>query len=69
MKVRQVERILSKHGFVRDRQTGGHSQYKRSVKNGGTKLVTLVGRRGDDIPNGTLANIRRQSGLPRRLFR
>ena len=36
---------------------------------GQRRLVTVAGKESDDVKSGTLAAIRQQSGLPRRLFR
>ena len=68
MKVREVIRILERNGFEVARQSGSHRRFKGSV-NGRTRMVTVPGTDGDDIPKGTLGSIRRQSGLPARLFR
>ena len=68
MKVRDVIRILSEHGFELTRQRGSHRHYV-GFYNGRRRLVTVPGTDGEDLPKGTLAAIRRQSGLPRRLFR
>ena len=68
MKVRDVIRILKRHGFRRDRQSGGHRQFEGVVARR-RRLVTVPGKEGDDVPKGTLASIRRQSGLPKRSFR
>ncbi|MDE0045368.1 MAG: type II toxin-antitoxin system HicA family toxin [bacterium] len=68
MKVRDVLRLLRANGFTLERQTGSHRQLI-GVVGGRRRLVTVAGQEGDDIRSGTLAAIRRQSGLPRRLFR
>ena len=68
MKVRDVIRILTEHGFKLIRQRGSHRHFA-GFSNGQRRLVPVSGNHGDDIPKGTLAAIRRQSGLPRRLFR
>lgn len=67
MKVRDVLRLLQAHGFTLERQNGSHRQLTGKV-GGLRRLVTVSGHEGDDIRPGTLAAIRRQSGLPRRLF-
>jgi len=68
MKVRDVIAILQANGFVLDRQKGDHRQFEGLVREM-RRIVTVPGRLGDDLPRGTLASIRRQSGLPGRLFR
>lgn len=68
MKVRDVVRLLREHGFVLNRQKGSHRHFKGFI-GGQRRLVTVVGKGNDDIPRATLASIRRQSGLRRRLFR
>lgn len=67
MKVRDVIRILAEHGFKLTRQRGSHRHFAGFI-NGQRRLVTVPGTDGEDIPKGTLSAIRRQSGLPRRLF-
>ena len=68
MKVRKVIRLLKDHGFHVDRQTGSHRQFEGFV-DGQRRLVTVVGKESDDVKPDTLASIRQQSGLPRKLFR
>ena len=68
MKVRDVIRILERNGFRSIRQRGSHRHFRGEV-GGRTELVTVPGEDGDDVPKGTLAAIKRQSGLPGRLFR
>ena len=68
MKVRDVIGVLTKNSFELVRQRGSHRQFKGTV-NGQPRVVTVPGSEGDDITKGTLASIRRQSGLPRKLFR
>ena len=68
MKVREVIRILERNGFQFARQSGSHRHF-RGIVNRKTRMVTVPGTDGDDIPKGTLGSIRRQSGLPARLFR
>ena len=68
MKVREVIRVLEDHGFRFVRQTGSHRRFE-GVVGGQTHRVTVAGNGGDDITKSTLASIRRQSGLPRDLFR
>lgn len=68
MKVRDVQQILSENGFVIVRRKGSHTIYRGTVR-GRTRIVVVPGNRGSNIPNGTLASIRRQAGLGRRVFR
>ncbi len=68
MKIRDVVKLLMDHGFVLDRQKRRHRQYEGMV-GGKRRLVTIAGRPGDDIAPPTLSSIKRQSGLPGRLFR
>lgn len=68
MKVRDVIRILERNGFQFVRQNGSHRHF-RGVVGGRTRTVTVSGADGRDVPKGTLGAIKRQSGLPRRLFR
>ena len=70
MKFRDFVRILVKHGFELDRQSGGsHRVYKGRV-GGRTRLVVVACHsENDDTKPGTLASMIRQSGLPKRTFR
>lgn len=68
MKVRDVIRILREHGFKLTRQRGSHRHFA-GFYDQQRRLVTVPGTDGEELPKGTLAAIRRQSGLPRRLFR
>lgn len=68
MKVRDVIRVLTDNDFHLDRQSGSHRQFEGFV-DGQRRLVTVAGKEGAHVKAGTLASIRQQSGLPRRLFR
>ena len=68
MRVREVIRILERHGFQRVRQTGSHRHFQGTV-NGQIRMVTVPGVDGDEVPKGTLGSIKRQSGLPGHRFR
>lgn len=69
MKYREAERLLLDHAFVLTRQDGSHRRYEGFV-GGKRRLVTLAPHSwNDDINKDVLAFIRRQSGLPKRLFR
>ena len=69
MKYRQIIAILEQHDFklVRHGATS-HRQYEGTV-NGERKMVTVSGRDGDDIKPENLASMKRQSGLPKKVFR
>ncbi|PYV98648.1 MAG: addiction module toxin, HicA family [Acidobacteria bacterium] len=62
MKVREVIRMLEQDGWYLDRTRGSHRQYKNPKKPG---LVTLPGKPGDDLGQGTLNSILKQAGLKR----
>jgi predicted RNA binding protein YcfA (HicA-like mRNA interferase family) len=68
MKYREVIRILEAHGFELSRQKGSHRAYVRYVK--GEKWIVTVAPHSlnEDVKKGTLSSIRRQSGLPKKLF-
>ena len=68
MKVGYVIRILEKQGFRLVRQRGSHRRFK-GVVNGKTRLVTVAGKKNDDLIPATLASIQQQSGLQKHLFR
>ena len=68
MKVRDVIRTLKRHGFRLDRQAGSHRLFE-GVFGGRRRIVPVPGKDGDDVRAGTLSAIRRQSGLPKALFR
>ena len=68
MKVRKVIRVLTDNGFRQVRQSGSHRQFEGFV-NGKRRLVTVAGKESIEVRPDTLASIRQQSGLPRRLFR
>ena len=68
MRVREVIRILERHGFQLVRQTGSHRRFQGTV-NGQNRMITVSGVDGDEVPKGTLGAIKRQSGLPGHRFR
>lgn len=68
MKVRDVVGVLTDNGFRQVRQNGSHRQFEGFV-DGRRRLVTVAGKESVDLKAGTLAAIRQQSGLPRKLFR
>jgi predicted RNA binding protein YcfA (HicA-like mRNA interferase family) len=59
VKVRDVIRRLEADGWRVVATVGSHRQFKHSKKPG---RVTVSGHPGDDMPKGTLASVRRQSG-------
>lgn len=60
MKVRDMLKKLSDHGWVLARTKGSHRQYKHATKKG---LVTVAGHPGDNLAPGTQNSILKQSGL------
>ena len=60
MKVREVIRLLERDGWELVVIQGSHRQFKHPRKPG---RVTVSGSRGDDMPKGTLASVKRQAGL------
>jgi predicted RNA binding protein YcfA (HicA-like mRNA interferase family) len=60
VKVRNVIRHLEAGGWRLVATAGSHRQFKHPTRMG---RVTISGHPGDDMPKGTLASIRRQSGL------
>ncbi|MCY4200918.1 MAG: type II toxin-antitoxin system HicA family toxin [Gammaproteobacteria bacterium] len=50
------------------RQKGSHRRFE-GVVDGQNCGVTVAGKEGDEMNKATLASIRRQSNLPRELFR
>lgn len=60
MKVRDVIRLLERHGWRLMRTKGSHRQFQHSAKPG---TVTVAGKAGVDVPIGTLKSILKQAGL------
>ena len=60
MKVGEVIRLLRAGGWTQVRMTGSHRHYKHATKPG---TVTVPGHNSDTLAPGTLASIRRQSGV------
>ena len=60
MKVREVIRLLEREGWQLVVTRGSHRQFKHPTKAG---RVTVSGNLGDDMPKGTFASVKRQSGL------
>ena len=59
-KVREVIAALENAGWVQVGQQGSHRQFRHPQRLG---KVTVAGNRNKTLSVGTLANIRRQSGL------
>jgi len=62
VKVREVIRMLERDGWVLVLTRGSHRQFKHLTRPG---RVTVSGNLGDDMPKGTFASVKRQSGLKR----
>ena len=70
MKFRDVKRILRDNGISFKRYGKGKHEIWEGTYDGKTQIVELsCSQDGDDVPKGTLGNIKRQSGLPKKLFR
>jgi predicted RNA binding protein YcfA (HicA-like mRNA interferase family) len=59
-KVREVIAILEAHGWTQVRQRGSHRQFKHPESE---LVVTVHGRRSDTMRTGTIARIRRSTGI------
>ena len=60
MKVRDLMRLLESEGWQHMRAAGSHRVFKPPAN---AKLVTVAGKPGDDVPNGTLKTILKDFGL------
>jgi predicted RNA binding protein YcfA (HicA-like mRNA interferase family) len=60
VKVRDVIRLIEKHGWYLRRTRGSHRQFKHRSKAG---AVTIAGHMSDDVAPGTLNSILKQVGL------
>jgi predicted RNA binding protein YcfA (HicA-like mRNA interferase family) len=60
MKIRDIVRLLEADGWLLARQRGSHRQFKHPPKPG---LVTIAGKRRDDLAPATLDSIPRQARL------
>ncbi len=67
MKVKNVIRILEANGFELNRTRGSHRQFKGVIE-GEKRLVTVAGKKNQDMKTGILRSVIRQSGLPRKTF-
>ena len=59
-KFRQVRKALAAEGWTRVRQTGSHETWESAD---GTRIATVAGKDSDTVPAGTLAAMRRATGL------
>jgi predicted RNA binding protein YcfA (HicA-like mRNA interferase family) len=59
-KVHEVISILEAHGWREVRERGSHRHFKHPDS---TPVVTVAGKRSDTMRPGTLAEIRRKSGI------
>ncbi len=60
MKVKDVVKMIEKDGWFVARTKGSHRQFKHQTKKG---LVTIAGKRGDELAPGTLNSVLKQAGL------
>src|SRR5579872_6506019 len=60
VKVRDVIAAVEQAGWVYARTAGSHRQYVRPGQPG---VVTVPGKLGDEVPEGTLTGICRQAGI------
>ena len=58
MKIREIIKLLKGDGWYRVVTKGSHQQYKHPTKAG---RVTIAGHPGDDLSEGTLNSILKQS--------
>lgn len=63
----EVCKILTKHGFIRVRQSGSPIVMRRDLSSGGSSTVIVPNHR--EIAKGTLKSIIDMSGLDEALFR
>jgi predicted RNA binding protein YcfA (HicA-like mRNA interferase family) len=60
MKYRDVIKLIRDDGWYQHSTVGSHQQFKHPTKPG---RVTVAGKPGKDVPEGTLKSILRQAGL------
>ncbi|MCD4779178.1 MAG: type II toxin-antitoxin system HicA family toxin [Candidatus Omnitrophica bacterium] len=60
MKIREIIKLLKADGWYLVATKGSHQQYKHPTKAG---RVTIAGHPGDDLSEGTLNSILKQSQL------
>jgi predicted RNA binding protein YcfA (HicA-like mRNA interferase family) len=69
VKYRTFVAILEEHGFKEIRHGAtSHRQYE-GIVDGKRMMVTVSGKDGDDIRHDNLSSMKRQSGLPKKVFR
>jgi predicted RNA binding protein YcfA (HicA-like mRNA interferase family) len=67
---RHVIGILEYHGFEFKREGKGSHRIYEGVARGQSQVVVLAYKSlGDDVKRGTLSDIIRQSGIPKKEFR
>jgi predicted RNA binding protein YcfA (HicA-like mRNA interferase family) len=59
-KFREIRRLLRAAGWTQIRQTGSHETWRSAD---GTRLVTVAGKDSNTVPAGTLAAMRRSTGM------
>jgi len=59
-KFREVRKALRVDGWTTVRQSGSHETWRSAD---GTRVVTIAGKDSDTVPVGTLAAIRRATGI------
>jgi predicted RNA binding protein YcfA (HicA-like mRNA interferase family) len=59
-KFREVRRALRDDGWIKVRQAGSHEIWESADR---ARVVTVAGKDSDTVPVGTLAAIRRATGL------
>jgi predicted RNA binding protein YcfA (HicA-like mRNA interferase family) len=60
LKYRDLTKRIERDGWYLVHTVGSHSQYKHPIKPG---RVTIAGKPGKDVPEGTRKSILRQAGL------
>ena len=60
MKFRDLIKRIKQDGWAFHKQKGSHAQYKHPVKPG---RVTIAGKPGAEVPEGTRKSILKQAGL------
>jgi len=60
LKVREVIRLLEKHGWVKMRTKGSHRQFKHPNQ---ALLITVPGNEGRELSPSTLSDILKMAGL------
>jgi predicted RNA binding protein YcfA (HicA-like mRNA interferase family) len=59
-KHREVRKVLRAEGWVKVRQAGSHEIWEDEE---GVRTVTVAGKDSDTVPVGTLAAMRRSTGI------